>query len=148
VELDGQEVISAISKAIRPVFTTTEFPRFYKDTPKEGMQKPCIFFGSVNFNHTPEMRDDARWHFIVEIRCHPAETNTEIETWARGVLVKLLGAITRITISNQVVKATNIESTTREGILQVLATYSFGVVKTLDEEANMMDTVEYGTHIK
>lgn len=148
IELDGQEVISALSMAIRAAFTTTEIVKLYKDTPEQGMQKPCVFLRSISFDPKTEMSNRSRWNYIIEIRCHPADGSTEVETWARGMAVRLLGVISSIRVSGQVVKATAINCTTQGGVLQLIANYSFGVLKTSDEIVSSMDTVEYGVHIQ
>lgn len=139
--LTGQELISALATSIRTVFSTSEFATIYKDTPVQKMVKPCVFLHSVNTTHEPGMRDSARWHYIVDVRCHAADSETSFQTWASGIAVQMLEAVSRVTISEQTVKATNIEWNTEGGVLHVLARYSFSVNKKPPQGDNM-ETLE------
>lgn len=145
--LDGQEVISALAQSIRAAFTTAEFVKLYKDTPVQNMQKPCVFLHSVNTNHQPRMRNNAMWHYIVDVRCHPKDNATDIHTWARGVAVRMLDVVTRLQIGNTKIKATDVEWNIEGGVLHVIVKYSISVRKT-PEDIPDMETLEYGEHVR
>lgn len=147
VTLTGQEVISALAQSIRGSFTTTEFVKLYKDTPVQNMQKPCVFLHSVFTNHEPRMRDSAMWHYIIDIRCHPSTSETNIHTWARGIVVKMLDVVTRLKLGNTYIKATDVEWNTEGNVLHVIVKYSLSVRKVLEELPDM-ELLEYGEHIK
>ena len=146
--LDGQEVISAISLKIRSTFTSEEIVKIYKDTPIQNMQKPCVFLHSVESDHTPRMRNRATWGFIVDVRCHPKDGSTDFQTWARGIAVRVINAVEQIQVSGQTVKASRIGWNTEGGVLHVIIKYSFGVVKSNEEEIPNMENLEYGNHIR
>jgi len=131
--LDGQEVISALSRAIREAFTTSEFVKLYKDTPVQNMQKPCVFLHSVNTTHEPRMRNRARWHYIIDIRCHPADKITNFQSWASGIAVRMLDIVSQLQFENSKIRATNAEWHTEGGVLHVTVKYSLSVYQTQRE---------------
>lgn len=146
-ELTGQEVISEIVTRLRTRFTTNQFKEVYKDKPVQGMVLPCIFVESVNTVSIAQIGRYALWEYSVDVRCHPPKMKNDIQTWARGVAVMVLEAISRIQISGQQVKATRIEWRVVDDVLHVTARYAYRVLQTGDVIPDMQ-TLAYGQKIK
>lgn len=146
-ELTGQEVISEIVTRLRTRFTTNQFKEVYKDKPVQGMVLPCIFVESVNTVSIAQIGRYALWEYSVDVRCHPPKMKNDIQTWARGVAVMVLEAISRIQISGQQVKATRIEWRVVDDVLHVTARYAYRVLQTGDVLPGMQ-TLTYGQKIK
>ena len=146
-ELTGQEVISEIVTRLRTRFTTNQFKEVYKDKPVQGMVLPCIFVESVNTVSIAQIGRYALWEYSVDVRCHPSKMKNDIQTWARGVAVMVLEAISRIQISGQQVKATRIEWRVVDDVLHVTARYSYRVLQTGDVIPDIQ-TLTYGQKIK
>lgn len=146
-ELTGQEVISEIVTRLRARFTTNQFKEVYKDKPVQGMVLPCIFVESVNTVSIAQIGRYALWEYSVDVRCHPPKMKNDIQTWARGVAVMVLEAISRIQISGQQVKATRIEWRVVDDVLHVTARYAYRVLQTGDVLPGMQ-TLTYGQKIK
>ena len=146
-ELTGQEVISEIVTRLRTRFTTNQFKEVYKDKPVQGMVLPCIFVESVNTVSIAQIGRYALWEYSVDVRCHPPKMKNDIQTWARGVVVMVLEAISRIQISGQQVKATRIEWRVVDDVLHVTARYAYRVLQTGDVLPGMQ-TLTYGQKIK
>lgn len=146
-ELTGQEVISELVTRLRTRFTTNQFKEVYKDKPVQGMVLPCIFVESVNTVSIAQIGRYALWEYSVDVRCHPPKMKNDIQTWARGVAVMVLEAISRIQISGQQVKATRIEWRVVDDVLHVTARYAYRVLQTGDVLPGMQ-TLTYGQKIK
>ena len=146
-ELTGQEVISELVTRHRTRFTTNQFKEVYKDKPVQGMVLPCIFVESVNTVSTAQIGRYAMWDHSVDVRCHPHRMKNDIQTWARGVAVMVLEAISRIQVSGQQVKATRMEWRVVDDVLHVTARYSYRVLQTGDVIPDMQ-TLTYGQKIK
>ena len=146
-ELTGQEVISEIVTRLRTRFTTNQFKEVYKDKPVQGMVLPCIFVESVNTVSIAQIGRYALWEYSVDVRCHPPKMKNDIQTWARGIAVMVLEAISRIQISGQQVKATRMEWRVVDDVLHVTARYSYRVLQTGDDLPDMR-TLTTGQKIK
>lgn len=146
-ELTGQEVISELVSRLRARFSTTQFKEIYKDKPVQGMELPCIFVESVNTVSTAQIGKYAMWDHSVDIRCHPTKMKNNIQTWARGVAVMVMEAVSRIQVSGQQVKATRFEWRVVDDVLHVSASYSYRVLQTGDSLPDMQ-TLTYGQKIK
>lgn len=146
-ELTGQEVISELVTRLRTRFTTSQFKEVYKDKPVQGMVLPCIFVESVNTVSTAQIGRYAMWDHSVDVRCHPPKMKNDIQTWARGVAVMVIEAISRIQVSGQQVKATRMEWRVVDDVLHVTARYSYRVLQTGDVIPDMQ-TLTYGQKIK
>ena len=146
-ELTGQEVISELVTRLRTRFTTDQFKEVYKDKPVQGMVLPCIFVESVNTVSTAQIGSYAQLDHSVDVRCHPSKMKNDIQTWARGVAVMVLEAISRIQVSGQQVKATRVEWRVVDDVLHVTARYSYRVLQTGDVVPDMQ-TLTYGQKIK
>ena len=146
-ELTGQEVISELVTRLRTRFTTNQFKEVYKDKPVQGMVLPCIFVESVNTVSIAQIVRYALWEYSVDVRCHPPKMKNAIQTWARGIAVMVLEAISRIQISGQQVKATRMEWRVVDDVLHVTARYSYRVLQTGDDIPDMR-TLTTGQKIK
>lgn len=145
--LTGQEVVSNIATRLRSRFSETEFAEIYKDKPVQSMKTPCIFIHSVETTHTPELGNYGWWDHIIDIRCHPGRMQTNIQTWARALGPMIVDCVERITVDNQQVKSRNITWRVEDGVLHVIGTYRFRVVRK-PEEVPDMQTLIYGERIK
>lgn len=146
-KLTGQEVVSGVAKNIRAAFTTAEISAIYKDKPTQGMLKPCVFLHSVDSSHTNRLRGSADWGFIVDVRCHPADYETEVDSWARKLAVRLLPLVNKVNISGQVVKSYDLTWSVQDGVLHMIAKYSFRVRESPVYSPDM-ETMDYGSSIR
>lgn len=145
--LTGEEVVSSVAVNIRAAFTTTELKVIYKDTPLQNIKKPYAFIHQINAEHQNEMRGRAEHNFMIDVRVHPEDTQTNIQTWARAVATKMLEALNTITVSEQSVKSRGIEWKVEDNVLHVITRYAY---KVLHAEASVpdMETMSYGVDIK
>lgn len=132
---------------IRNTFTTTELPNIYIDTPLQGMVKPCAFIHRVDWAHEPAMRTDANWRFIMDVRCHPTDTATDVESWADKMAVKLLNALTWIKLGTLQIKAYRIQWNVVDNVLHFMTYYQFRV-KRAPNTYPLMEILTYGEHIR
>lgn len=141
--LQGNEVVSAIALNISQaidrgeISSITEITNLYKDTPIQGMIKPCAFIDSIFSSHTPEIRDYAIRRYIVDVRCHPKDDQTGIQTWARILANKLISCVDKIYISNQQVRTKDIEWNVTDNVLHVICSYTFRVLREGDDYPDM-----------
>lgn len=145
--LTGQEIVSAIAKKVRQRFSTQEIAEIYKDKPVQSMKTPCIFIHSVETIHTPDFRNYAWWDQIIDIRCHPSKMRTDIHTWARSLGPMITECISYVESGSHVYKAKNATWRVEEDVLHVTATYSYRVMRTLEDVPDMK-TLAYGERIK
>lgn len=145
--LTGEEVVSGVSRNIRAAFTKEELPAIYKDTPIQNVIKPYAFIHQIIAEHSNEMRGRAQHNFIIDVRIHPPDGKTNIQTWARAMATKLLEALNTITVSEQAVKSYGIEWKVEDDVLHFITKYAFKVVHT-EEPVPDMQTLEYGENIK
>lgn len=145
--LTGEEVISGIATNARAAFTTAQIAAIYKDTPKQNVVKPYLFLHQINAEHTNELKGSARLDFLVDVRAHPTDTQTNVNTWARSVANILQSAINTITVSNQTVKSRVMNWKVEEGVLHFIVGYQYRVREVPGTIADM-ETLTYGTNIK
>ena len=145
--LTGEEVVSGVATNIRANFSTAEIRAIYKDTPLQSIKKPYAFIHQVSADHTNEMRGRAEHNFMIDVRVHPEDTQTNIQTWARAVSTKMLEALNIITVSGQAVKSRGIEWKVEDNVLHVIARYAYKVIH-VEAPVPDMETLLYGEHIK
>lgn len=145
--LTGEEVVSAISKNIRCYFSTEEIKAIYKNLPQQNIQKPYAFIHQISSEHKNEMRNRASWSFILDIRVHPSDKQTNVQSWSRSVATKLIEATNIITVGGQSVKARSIEHRVEDGVLHVIVSYAFRVIH-IEEDIPDMRNLLYGEHLR
>lgn len=145
--LNGSEVVSGVAVALTPYKALLGVSHIYKNTPKQGMTKPCVFIEQVNKAHINGLKNRGTWEYIIAIRVHPATSQTDIETWATKIETILLDSLQYITVSNQAVKAIEFSSRLVDNVLITTITYQFRVIRILDDEP-IMETLNYGERMK
>ena len=145
--LTGEEVVSGVAINVRAAFSTAELKAIYKDTPLQNIKKPYAFIHQINAEHLNEMRGRAEHNFMIDVRVHPEDTQTNIQTWARSIATKLLEALNTITVSGQSVKSRGIEWKVEDNVLHVITRYAYKVIH-VEEPIPDMETLLYGDHIK
>ena len=145
--LTGQELVSSIAQQLRSRFSKKEFEEIYKDKVVQSLKTPCIFIHSIETVHTPDMREYAWWDHIIDIRCHPGRMQTNIHTWARTLGPMVMHCVQYVTVCDQTVKAKNMTCRVEDDVLHVTATYSYRVMRQLDEVPDM-ETLVYGQRVK
>ena len=145
--LTGEEVVSAISKNIRCYFSDEEIKAIYKNSPQQNIQKPYAFIHQISSDHKNEMRNRASWSFMLDIRVHPRDNQTNIQSWSRSIATRLIEAINIITVSGQAVKARSIEHRVEDKVLHIIVSYSFRVIRLEDDIPDMKNLL-YGARVK
>lgn len=145
--LTGEEVVSSVATNIRAAFTTAELKVIYKDTPLQNIKKPYAFIHQINAEHQNEMRGRAEHNFMIDVRVHPEDIQTNIQTWGRAMATKMLDALNTITVSTQSVKSRVIEWRVEDNVLHVIARYAFKVIY-VEQSVPDMENMIYGTGIK
>lgn len=145
--LGAEDVVSAVSKNIRSRFSKERIKAIYKNLPQQNIQKPYAFIHQINAQHQNEMRNRANWTFMLDIRVHPQDTQTDIQVWARAIALDLVEAINIITVSGQAVKARSIDCKVEDNVLHCIASYSFKVIRVEDDAPDMQNLL-YGEHLK
>ena len=145
--LGGEDVVSAVSINIRRRFSRERIKALYKNMPQQNIQKPYAFIHQIDAQHQNEMRNRANWTFMLDIRVHPEDGQTDIQSWARGIALDLIEAINIITVSGQAVKARSIEYKVEEGVLHFIVSYSYKVLRVEDNVPDMQN-LSYGEHLK
>lgn len=143
----GDNVVSAIALNIRAAFSQTEMKAVYKNMPKQNIVKPYSFIHQINATHQNEMRNRANWDFLLDIRVHPEDDRTDVQTWARSVSLKLLECLNKITISDQTVKARSVEYKVEDNVLHFIVGYAYKVIHSSESSVGMAD-MTYGESIK
>lgn len=145
--LGGEDVVSAVCKNVRQRFSKERIKAIYKNLPQQNIQKPYAFIHQINAQHQNEMRSRANWSFMVDVRVHPLDAQTDIQSWAREIAVDLIEAINIITVGEQAVKARSIEYRVEDGVLHCIASYSYKVIRVEDSSPDMQNLL-YGEHLK
>lgn len=145
--LTGTEVISSISKILRAKFTSTEAVKIYKDKPTQGMDKPCFFIEQLNLDTTSEMRARAQKDYLLDIRYHPKDTDTEARTTMNTIAEKLSASVGEIPIVGQAVKNRGMKSNIVDGVLHFIVSYSFKVVEQ-PEAQPLMETIDITERVR
>ena len=145
--LSGEDVVSAISTNIRSMFSKTELKAIYKNSPVQNIQKPYAFIHQINSEHHNLMKNRANWITMLDIRVHPDDGQTDVQSWARGVALKLIDAINIITISGQPVRARSIEWRVEDNVLHFIVSYAFRVIR-IEEDIPSMENLSYGGRLK
>jgi len=145
--LTGEEVINSLVTKIRAAFTTVQIAAIYQDKPRQGVVKPYVFLHPINTEHTNQMRGSALQDYMLAIRVHPLATCNDVQTWARGIALKLVDAINVITVSGQQVKSRTLTWNVQDDVLIVLVTYQYRVrvVPTVQTD---MGTIEIKERVK
>lgn len=145
--LGGEDVVSAVSKNVRQRFSKERIKAIYKELPQQNIQKPYAFIHQINAQHQNEMRNRANWNFMLDIRVHPQDNQTDIQSWAREIALDLIEATNIITVSGQAVKARSIEYKVEDKVLHFIVSYSFKVLHIEDDVPDMQNLL-YGEHLK
>lgn len=140
--LTGEEVVSGVATNIRSAFTSTELVAIYKDSPMQNIKKPYAFIHQIHAEHRNEMVGRGEHHFMVDVRVHPSDAQTNVQTWARSVAYRLVEAINVITISSMPVKSRSMEWRVEENVLHFIVSYTFKVI-TPPHDTPIMETLEY-----
>ena len=134
--LEGDEVVTSIAKNIRSVFSKDELPYVYKDPIHQGFKVPCVFIDSFAHNHSSMTRFRAEWYLLIQLRCHPPE-HVPRDSYFRKLYVKMLDAVESIEVSDQTVRAIDIQSRIKDGVLLIDITYKFNVRKVPEDLPDM-----------
>lgn len=145
--LGAEDVVSAVSLNVRRMFSTAELKAVYKNLPQQNIQKPYAFIHQLNAEHKNERGNRAEWMFMLDIRVHPEDDRTDVQSWARGIALKLIEAVNIITISGQTVKSISMEYRVEDNVLHFIVSYKYKVVHVQDEAPDMQ-TMLYGEHLK
>ena len=145
--LGGDDVVSGVSLNIRRMFSREELKAIYKNLPEQNIQKPYAFIDQIDAKHTNDRGNRAYWRFMLDVRVHPEDNRTDVQSWARGVALKLIEAINTITVSGQPVKALSIEYKVQDNVLHFLVSYGYRVLH-IEDEVPDMQTITYGTKLK
>lgn len=146
-ELTGQEIVSQVAQRLRNRFSVKEFVEIYKDKPVQAMKTPCIFIHSIDTSYKPQLRGYGMWEEMLDIRCHPGQMQTNVFTWARTVAPMILDCVYALTVSQQQVKAREASWKVEDGVLHVLVSYYYRVLRP-QEEVPDMQTLIYGERLK
>ena len=145
--LTGEEVVSAISKNIRSGFSKQEIKAIYKNMPQQNTQKPYAFIHQISSDHQNEMRNRANWTFMLDVRVHPDDKQTDVQSWGRQIALRLIDILNIIIISGQAVKARSIQYKVEDGVLHFIVSYAFKVIRQ-ETPVPDMQTLLYGEHTK
>lgn len=145
--LSGEDVVSAVSINVRRRFSKDRIKAIYKELPQQNIQKPYAFIHQISAQHQNEMRNRANWTFMLDIRVHPQDFQTDIQSWGREIALDLIEATNIITVSGQAVKARSIEYKVQDGVLHFIVSYSYKVLR-VEDDAPDMQTMLYGEHLK
>lgn len=146
--LTGEDVISAVSKNIRARFSESALKKIYKNLPQQNAHKPYAFIHLINAEHKNELKSTATWTFMLDIRVHPEDERTDVQSWAREVALNLIEAINFITVDNQLVKARSVEYRVEQEVLHFMVSYSYRVIHTSGTTQPHMLSVDYGEKLK
>lgn len=145
--LGGDDVVSAVAKNIRMNISTADIKTIYKNLPQQNIQKPYAFIHQLNAEHINKRKNRAEWVFLLDIRVHPEDNRTDVQSWARGIAIRLIPAVNIITISDQEVKARSIEYKVEDGVLHFIVSYGYGVMYVTDDTPDMQN-LSYGERLK
>lgn len=145
--LTGEEVVSAVARNIRAQFSENIIKKIYKEISWQNTQKPYAFIHQITSGHKNEMRNRGEWNFMIDVRVHPEDNQTNVNSWARGIATGLIDALNVITVSGQAVKASSIEHRVEDNVLHFIVSYAFKVIRITDAVPDMRK-MRYGQHIK
>lgn len=145
--LTGEEVVDSLSRKIRDAFTPTELAAVYMNKPKQGAHKPYAFLHPLNTEHTNQMQGYALQDYMLDIRVHPLDTQTNVQVWARGIATKMVDTINKIQVSGQQVKARSLTWNVLDDVLHVIVTYQYRVKEVVDTH-NAMETIQIEERVK
>lgn len=145
--LGAEDVISAVSLNVRQMFSKAELKAVYKNLPEQNIQKPYAFIHQLNAEHHNERGNRAEWRFMLDIRVHPEDDRTDVQSWARSIALKLIEAVNIITIGGQAVKSISMEYRVEDNVLHFIVSYKYKVIHVQDDIPDMQ-TLLYGETLK
>lgn len=146
--LSAGDVVSAIIIKLLDNFNG-EITTVYKDTPLQGMSKPCFFVQQLDAIHLKQMRNRAQRTYFLDVRAHPPDNENNKKTWCNNVGFKLMEVLESIYICDELVRATSMRYEIQEDVLHFFVEYSFRVIKPLEPDTKMQtlettEKIEYG----
>lgn len=148
-QITGLSLISAVTKTIRDAIPITELKVVYKDKPQQGMVKPCAFVHQIEAEHRQSLRLRGERFYTIDIRCHPEDKQSNINTWAYQLSDKIIAAVQSIYLLNDAkypIRARKLSWRVEQDVLHVIASYSLRV--TSIEDGVDMDKLSYGERVK
>lgn len=138
--LSYNDLISSVVDKLLSNFSS-EIPTIYKDTPIQGMVKPCFFIQQLTITYTKEMLNNGVIIYFLDIRAHPPESEDNKITWCNKVGFKLIETLDSITIKNQLIRASSTRYEIQDNVLHYFVQYSLRVSKELPNKP-IMNTLE------
>lgn len=138
--LSATDVVSQVAMKLLDGFKN-EITTVYKDTPLEGMVKPCFFIQQLNTTHVKGLRNSGERIYFLDVRCHPNDKEDTKQTYCNAVGHKLFEVLDNITISGKRVTASNMRFEIMDNVLHFFVEYSFRVNK-MGESIDKMRTLE------
>lgn len=125
------DIISAISKAIYLEFGDKY--EIYTEDVKQGLQEPCFSIFCVN----PSIRQffDKRYKTTNLFNILYFPKNEDIEKEINDVRERLFNCLEYINDENDVLRGTNMNTQTIDGVLNVFVNYDFFVKKTIENDS-------------
>ena len=148
VSLSSSDVVSQIASKLLDVFSE-RIPTVYKDTPLQGMTKPCFFIQQLNTVHIKEMNTRGERQYFMDIRAHPSDDEDSKFTWCNTIGHELFEVLETIEISQQNVRAFSMRFEIKDEVLHFFVQYSFKVKKQVSPGVKMQtletdETINYG----
>lgn len=142
--LTSSDVVSQVSAKLLEGFKD-RIPTVYKDTPLEGMVKPCFFVQQLNTMHIKEMVNRGERRYFMVIRAHPTDDEDDKFTWCNSIGHDLFEVVDYIQISGQRVTAQTMRFEIVDNVLHFFVEYSFKVIQSRSPYTKMrvLDTNEY-----
>ena len=147
--LNGDTLISAVTRKIRDAFSKEELAVVYKNKPAQNTKTPFAVVHHVRSSLKSEMRNRSTWTTYIDVRFHNDSIKEDKETYYSNVGIKAMEALSVLDVFGGHYKASAIEMSTEEGVFHVFAVYNYKVIRvTNDQEYAKIRTLDSIATIK
>lgn len=148
--INGELIVSPICKKISSWFAVdSKHPKIYKEQVVQGFTKPSFFVTQINVEQQKLMNNSFRRLYQMNIRYHAQDDLPNEYQHLRDVENELLQCLSTIEVPTGVeqdgeivqipkpVRCTHIDSTIRDGVLQVFVNYTINVRNMVAKDPEM-----------
>ncbi len=144
-----KNVIDGMAKAIHKEFGS-EY-KIYTEAVKQGLKAPCFFIGCTESAEEEKLArgpSDGRYlrRQKMEVLYLPKNKNKEYKGEYNDVTDRLYDALYYIDHDGELIRGTELKSSTAEGILVFSVVYEFFVIRTQEDKPEFMEREK--THLK
>lgn len=148
----GNDVVSAVTKAIRTAIPKQDLPSIYKDKPRQDFQYCSLFVDVINSEQEREMRLRGQRTVFLDMRLHPHRDQDNAQSWCRDMTERILDATDTIEFKGSILRArdTNFYYLEKEQVMHIFVVYAFKTLRVVggSKPDPYLEELEHHEHLK